>query len=168
MKKRKIKSSPKSTETEYEPFNFDIDLDLEFSEESSPERPDPDRVNCKHNRWPKVVPVLTQDDLCWNYSIRNRRFDLLMWIDITFDTDHSFENPKRNKAKRILEKVLAERLNRSRVSLWLFLEETWRIKGPSLAWQASCWNEAMSRLGFEIPEVCRVEPGDAKRFKRKV
>jgi hypothetical protein len=115
---------------------------------------------CPYNCWPDDVPILTERDMTWNYSAQNRRFDLLMWLDLVFGSDMCRDNPKHAKARQMLAQVIAERLGREKLSLWRFLEETMKTRKPSLAWQAAAWNFTMKQLGYDIPKASYRTPED--------
>lgn len=107
--------------------------------------------------WPAEVPVLVAADLVWNFSSSDGRHDIAEWLERVFDplTRHK----QHEKAVRSLTAVISERFKKKVTSLWLFLEFTKKNKLPSLEWQAACFNEAMARLGYEIPKKNCRDPG---------
>lgn len=109
--------------------------------------------------WPDPAPVLVADDLAWQWSTARGRRDLSEWLDSTFEPHDPFRTPKRDKARRLLCKVITERFGKRVKSLWLFLEFTKDNRLPSLKWQAACWNEMLARLGYDVPEEVRRDPG---------
>ncbi len=145
MKKR-VTSAAKAIDDELANFGLD-DVDKPM-----PHRPWP---TCRYGKWPDTVPVMVASDLCWNLTQEDGRKDLLCWLDAIFDSDTVKVNPKRDKAKRVLEQVLAERLQKPTVSLWILLEKAQQRKRPSLRWQSHCWNEMAHRLGYAVPRSSR-------------
>lgn len=118
--------------------------------------------------WPAQVPLLSAAELCWNYSVGERRHDLLEWLHLVFDpadgatgTDELFRS-----ARKALCAVLAERLGEKEVDLWDFLERSYRGRSPSLGWQAAAWNEAMYRLGYDVPPARRTPPAEGNEPAR--
>lgn len=109
-------------------------------------------------RWPDEVPVLLSSDLSLTYESDDGRRDLAFWLAGTFDPGEPV-TPAQNAAYDALLLVISERANRRHNSLWAFLEEARKRKSPGLAWQANCWNEAMRRLGYEVPQRRCQDPG---------
>ena len=110
--------------------------------------------------WPTKVPILTAADLVWNWNSAFGQHDLLEWLNLTFDLIPSAGiTPNRDKAYRVLCRVISERFEQKVRSMWLFLEHTKKHKRPSLAWQAACWNEMLVRLGYEVPGRATRDPG---------
>lgn len=114
--------------------------------------------------WPDDVPILTGDDLVWNWSDSHGRHDLAVWLERTFNPEYPLKDTKRYaKAYRGLCQVITERFKKKVTQLWLFLEFTKKNKLPCKEWQAACWNEMLSRLGYEVPRSKTKDPG----FKRR-
>lgn len=110
--------------------------------------------------WPVNVPILTPGDLVWNFSTRLGRHDLAVWLELTFNPENPMREPKAyRKAYRTLCHVITERFGKKVSVLPLFLEFTVKHRLPCLAWQASCWNEMLSRLGYEVPKKSTKDPG---------
>jgi hypothetical protein len=121
-----------------------------------------------HLDWPEEVTLLTAKDLCWNFETTDGRCDLIEWLNRVFADENNVGvwqkgNAIAVRARAVLEEVLAKRLDMDEVDLWEFLEKAAKDEWPSLAWQAACWNEAMSVLDYEVPAVSRAEPSKGKR-----
>jgi hypothetical protein len=118
--------------------------------------------------WPKDVPILAATDLVWNFSTRTGRRDLLEWLEKTFNPDYPAKDTKRyRRAYRTLCEVITERFGKKVTSLWLFLEFAYKRKIPCLAWQAACWNEMLSRLGYTVPRRSTKDLGLRASGERK-
>ena len=114
--------------------------------------------------WPETVPVLTGDDLVWSWSDSRGRHDLAGWLERTFNPEYPATDTARHaKAYRVLCQVITERFKRKVTSLWLFLEFAKKNKLPCKAWQAACWNEMLSRLGYEVARSKAKDPGFKQR-----
>ncbi len=121
---------------------------------------DDPRVVVDEDGWPINVPVLTPGDLVWNWNSSRGQHDLLEWLNLTFDLNfRSAFTPQRDKAYRVLCRVISERFEHKVRSMWLFLEHTKKHKKPSLEWQAACWNEMLVRLGYGVPGRVTRDPG---------
>lgn len=120
-----------------------------------------DRKKLKQRHsWPESVPILTADDMVWNFTTQDGRRDLLEWLLATFDSDATvLENPAYVQARKVLLSVISERRNKTIKSMWLFAEKASKAKHPSFAWQAACWNEMLIRLGYDVPKRMAVDPG---------
>jgi hypothetical protein len=99
--------------------------------------------------WPHAVPVLTPDDMSWKWTGPGNACSLFEWVWRAFDPD-DVPIGVWDEACACLEGVIAEWSGR-RFNLYLFSERSEVMNRPSLAWQAACWNEAMHRLGYDIP-----------------
>lgn len=109
---------------------------------------------------PDDVPVLVAADVWWQYARRDGSRDLATWLDDTFRPDAGgVDPPAYAAAYRELCRVLTERLGRPVTVLWLFMEFVAKHRSPPLAWQAACWNEALHRLGYDVPKAARRDPG---------
>ena len=117
--------------------------------------PEEDEISYDRDGFPSTVPVLDRDDICTNFKSNGRR-DLLVWLSDVFDIKAAYTKAYQ-KAKETLCGVIAERLELKGLKcLWLFIEHAHKNKAPSRRWQATAWNEAMRRLGYEIEkEKCR-------------
>lgn len=114
--------------------------------------------------WPADVPILTADDMVWQFSDSHGRNDLFYWLEKTFNPEYPLKDTKRfRKAYRTLCEVITERFGKKVTSLWLFLEFTYKNKLPCKAWQAACWNEMLSRLGYEVARSKTKDPGFKQR-----
>ncbi len=110
--------------------------------------------------WPVDVPVLVESDVIWNYSTGRGRRDLLVWLEATFNPEYPAKDAKQFRtAYETLCAVLTERFRRPVKCLWLFLEFAKKHRLPCLAWQAACWNEMLSRLGYAVPKKSTKDPG---------
>jgi hypothetical protein len=114
--------------------------------------------------WPTDVPILTADDINWQYSDSRGRRDLFEWLEATFNPEYPLKDTKQfAKAYRTLCEVITERFKKKVTVMYLFLEFTYKHKMPCKAWQAACWNEMLVRLGYEVPRSKTKDPG----FKAK-
>lgn len=122
--------------------------------------PDEPPAPATKDGWPVDVPVLTADDLVWNWSDSHGRHDLLVWLERTFNPEYPLRDTRQYaKARRVLCQVVAERFKKKVTVLWLFLEFTKKHRLPCRAWQAACWNEMLVRLGYEVPREKTKDPG---------
>lgn len=139
-------------EPEEDDDNFFGDL-LDEPEAPPPAKPDKDG-------WPSGVPILTEDDLVWQYSDSRGRHDLFYWLELTFNPEYPLKDTKAYRvAYRTLCEVLTERFKKKVTVLYLFMEFVFKNKLPSKAWQAACWNETLARLGYEVPRSKTKDPG---------
>lgn len=116
--------------------------------------------------WPADVPVLTAADLVWNFSDArtDTRHDLLVWLERTFNPEYPLaETAAYPAAYAALCAVVTERFGRPVTRLTLFLEFLKAKRTPDFAWQAACWNEMLSRLGYAVPATSTADPGFHKR-----
>jgi hypothetical protein len=108
--------------------------------------------------WPEDVPILTADDIAWNWELADGSRDLLVWAEQTFEVV-SFAC--YDAALKTLHAVIREHFTEKRYkSVYAFLCFTLANKRPSKAWQAACWNEMLSRLGYAVPAKARRFPTD--------
>jgi hypothetical protein len=99
--------------------------------------------------WPGEIPVLTGDDLAWNYSLSGGRRDLLEWLGVVF-----LDAKKHAKAERILLAVINEwSEDKSWSCLWYFLEYAWKKRKPSTLWQAAAHWRGHPRRLWRSPSV---------------
>ena len=142
-----------------------------------PRRPDPDddddvfgrlmdeddappRAAKTKDGWPVDVPILTAEDLVWQYSDGRGRHDLFVWLELTFNPEYPLKDTKQFAvAYRTLCEVITERFKKKVTVLYLFMEFLYKHKLPCKAWQAACWNEMLGRLGYTVAKgKCR-DPG---------
>jgi len=110
--------------------------------------------------WPTKVPVLTEEDIAWNYCTRDGARDLVYWLEDTFGHGYFNDNCKQFKAAYTeLCAVITERFGKKVTALNTFLEFTVTHRLPSKAWQAACWNEMLSRLGYVVLKAKTEDPG---------
>lgn len=110
--------------------------------------------------WPVNVPILVAADLCWQYETQDGRRDLWCWLEATFNPEYPVKDTKQFRtAYATLCVVITERFKKKVTILSLFLEFTYKNRLPCLAWQAACWNEMLSRLGYEVPKRTTRDPG---------
>jgi len=123
-------------------------------------RKQPDSDDTSQEGWPEAVPILSARDIVWNYSTADGRRDLEEWLEHVFAPNLTTLEPKEfREAYRTLCRVISTRLNRRVRILGLFLEEAKKNKTPSKAWQAACWNEALSQLGYSVDKNKTKDPG---------
>jgi hypothetical protein len=123
------------------------------------DKPVESKPKVRKDGWPEDVPVLVADDICWQWSTRNGRHDLQVWMELTFNPSFPSDDVWYADAYRVLCEVITERFKKTVTSLWLFTEFTHKHRLPSLAWQAACWNEMLHRLGYGVPKASRKDPG---------
>lgn len=122
--------------------------------------PAPTFLSLRPDGWPATAPVLTAADLVWNFSTADGRRDLNGWLDAVFNPDYPLaDSPHRVTADATLCAVIGERAAMPVPVLWLFAEQAYKAKKPSLAWQAACWNETLARLGYEVARAAARDPG---------
>lgn len=110
-------------------------------------------VSVDANGWPSSVPILTEEDIVWQYSDSRGRHDLYVWLELVFNPDYPEKDTKAyRKAYRTLCRVLSERFDKKVTVLYRFMEFVYRNKLPSKAWQAACWNAMLIELGYDIPK----------------
>lgn len=137
--------------------------DDDFFEKLLNERDEPTKKKTKDG-WPVDVPILTAEDLVWNFSDDRGRHDLFVWLELTFNPDYPRQDTKQfAKAYRVLCQVISERFKKKVTVMWLFLEFTKKHQLPCKAWQAACWNEMLVRLGYEVPRSKTKDPGFKQR-----
>lgn len=145
----------------------DEDEDL-FDFVDEPFRSPKEQRGLKKNEWPEEVPILSADDVCYNFTRDNGSMDLLYWLDAVFGDTIKYSDAYHKPwqyAHNELEHVLAERTGRSKVDIWFFLENSYRDRFPPLKWIAGCWNETMRRLGYGVPKSdCRLNDDDGVRW----
>lgn len=102
---------------------------------------------------PDASPTLTASQLCWNGE-GVRRKDLFWWLD------HFAAEGRLDEDGMLahLKDVLTEAFGKPVKAITTFLEFTSKHRFPSLDWQAACWNEALSRGGFDVPASLRKIP----------
>lgn len=128
------------------------------------DKPDEPVRKVNKDGWPEDVPVLTADDVCWQWSSRTGSHDLAVWLELTFNPEYPLKDTKQYaEAYRVLCGVITERFKKTVTNMWLFTEFTFKHKLPCKAWQAACWNEMLHRLGYGVPKASRKDPG----FKSK-
>lgn len=94
--------------------------------------------------WPDEAPILTAEDLCRQYTKKKRR-DLSAWLELSFPGDF----PNRPEAAMLdsLYEVIHEATG-EKLAAWEFcLDERFPFDQV-----AGVWNEALRRLGYELPE----------------
>lgn len=109
--------------------------------------------------WPTNVPILIAEDMTWSWTTSDGRRDLSEWLEVTFDTSPGAYTPRLDEARKILLGVITERYGEAFEVVSLFVERAQKQRHPSLAWQAACWNEMLSRLGYMVPDKARRDPG---------
>lgn len=108
--------------------------------------------------WPDDVPILTAADVAWNWENRDGSRDLLVWAEQTFEV---VSPACYTIALQTLLVVIREHFTEKRYkSVYAFLCFTMQNKRPSKAWQAACWNEMLSRLGYSVAAKHRCFPQD--------
>ena len=107
-------------------------------------------------RWPEDVPILTADDIAWNWELADGSRDLLVWAEHTFER---VSYACYDEVLRVLREVIREHFTEKRYkSVYSFLCFAIEHQRPSKAWQAACWNETLARLGYAIPAKHRRFP----------
>lgn len=142
------------------PEEDDDDFFGELLDEPDPPPPaKPDK-----DGWPSGVPILVGDDIVWQFSDSRGRHDLFYWLELTFNPEFPLKDTKAFKvAYKTLCEVITDRFKKKVTCLYLFLEFTCKNKLPSKDWQAACWNEMLSRLGYEVPRSKTKDPGFRKK-----
>ena len=111
--------------------------------------------------WPDDAPVLAEEHLAWRgESNDGARKALEWWLYRTFEEPSVF-NPAADEFRTALFAVVTERFGKAVTVLNTFLAFAEQHRRPSLAWQAACWNEALSRCGYEVPDDARSDPGSS-------
>jgi len=135
-----------------------------FLEEESAPLPHQRRKYLRMHEWPEEAPILTADDICYNFTTDSGRRDLMEWLEAAFAPRHDrdgvtlvgyWRSKPFRRATKMVQRVLAEYTGRERCDLWFFCEKSYRDQLPGYRWIAAVWNEAMSRLGYDIPEKQR-------------